>query len=359
MKLRNVLLAASLGVLPAAAANAQYAGAPAGWEGVYIGAMGGYNILEDIKLHFKPTAIPGSKASFDGGWALLGRVGYGFKLDANWGLGVELEGSYRYNNNNSVRVGNVTAGSGGENSSFALMANAIVSYDFGGIAPYAGLGAGYAWDQLKARNNGRTVVDDTEGHFAWQGIVGLAFPIDAVPGLSVNAEYRYFSMLKESYSTTAAFRAVRPGSNSVDVDTVNHTFLIGLTYAFGVTPPPPPPPPPAAAPAPARTYLVFFDFDSATLTDRARQIIAEAAANAPRVQTTRIDVTGHTDTVGSAAYNQALSVRRAEAVARELEARGIPRSQMVIRGVGFSQPLVPTGPNVREPQNRRVEIVLR
>ena len=359
MKLRNVLLAASLGVLPAAAANAQYAGAPAGWEGVYIGAMGGYNILEDIKLDFKPTAIPGSKASFDGGWALLGRLGYGFKLDANWGLGVELEGSYRYNSNKSVRVGNVTAGSGGENSSFALMANAIVSYDFGGIAPYAGLGAGYAWDQLKARNNGRTVVDDTEGHFAWQGIVGLAFPIDAVPGLSVNAEYRYFSMLKESYSTTAAFRAVRPGSNSVDVDTVNHTFLIGLTYAFGVTPPPPPPPPPAAAPAPARTYLVFFDFDSATLTDRARQIIAEAAANAPRVQTTRIDVTGHTDTVGSAAYNQALSVRRAEAVARELEARGIPRSQMVIRGVGFSQPLVPTGPNVREPQNRRVEIVLR
>ena len=107
-----------------------------------------------------------------------------------------------------------------------------------------------------------------------------------------------------------------------------------------------------------RTSLVVFDFDSAALTDRARQIIAEAA-NAPRAQTTRIEVTGHTDTVGSAAYNQGLSLRRAEAVARELEARGIPRSQMVIRGVGFSQPLVPTGPNVREPQNNRVEIVLR
>jgi outer membrane protein OmpA-like peptidoglycan-associated protein len=144
------------------------------------------------------------------------------------------------------------------------------------------------------------------------------------------------------------------------VDNANHTFLIGLTYAFGVTPPPPPPPPaPAAAPAPARTYLVFFDFDRADLTDRARQIIAEAATNAPRVQTTRIEVTGHTDTVGSAAYNQALSVRRANAVAAELERRGIPRSQMVITGRGFSQPLVPTGPNVREPQNRRVEIVLR
>ncbi len=45
-----------------------------------------------------------------------------------------------------------------------------------------------------------------------------------------------------------------------------------------------------------RTSLVVFDFDSAALTDRARQIIAEAA-NAPRAQTTRIEVTGHTDTV--------------------------------------------------------------
>jgi len=45
-----------------------------------------------------------------------------------------------------------------------------------------------------------------------------------------------------------------------------------------------------------RTYLISFDFDSAALTDRARQIIAEAA-NAPRAQTTRIEVTGHTDTV--------------------------------------------------------------
>jgi len=359
MKLRNVLLAASLGVLPAAAANAQYAGAPAGWEGIYIGALGGYNILQDVDLDFKPTAIPNSEASFDGGWAVIGRIGYGFKLDANLGLAIELEGSYRYNDVDGVRIGNNRANPGGENSAFALMVNALVNYDFGGIAPYVGVGAGYAWNSLNLRNAGRRVVDDTEGHFAWQGIVGLAVAIDAVPGLSVNAEYRYFSLLEQSYSTTAAFRQNNTGRNSIDVSTANHTFLIGLSYAFGVTPPPPPAPAPAAAPAPARTYLVFFDFDSAALTDRARQIIAEAAANAPRVQTTRIEVTGHTDTVGTAAYNQALSVRRAEAVAAELERRGIPRSQMVIRGVGFSQPLVPTGPNVREPQNRRVEIVLR
>ena len=163
----------------------------------------------------------------------------------------------------------------------------------------------------------------------------------------------------EGDAAASALTAAGGGGN-VKADNYNHTFLIGLRYAFGVTPPPPPPAPaPAAAPAPARTYLVFFDFDSSALTDRAREIIGEAATNAPRVQSTRIEVTGHTDTVGSAAYNQALSIRRANSVAAELERRGIPRSQMVITGRGFSQPLVPTGPNVREPQNRRVEIVLR
>ncbi len=355
MKLRNVLLAASLGVLPAAAANAQFAGPATTWEGIYVGAMGGYNILEDVD-------VSGGSTSFDGGWAALARVGYGWKFDGGLGLGIELEGSYRSNDVDKVSIGGFTTGGGGENNVMAAMVNAIVSYDLGpnawNITPYIGAGIGYAWNEAKVRAGGLTVVDDTEGHFAYQGIVGLAIPIDAVPGLSINAEYRYFALLEESYSTTSAFRTAG-GANSLDVETANHTFLIGLTYAFGMTPPPPPPPPAAAAPAPARTYLVFFDFDSSALTDRARQIIGEAAANAPRVQTTRIEVTGHTDTVGTAAYNQALSVRRANAVAAELERRGIPRSQMVITGRGFSQPLVPTGANVREPQNRRVEIVLR
>ena len=79
---------------------------------------------------------------------------------------------------------------------------------------------------------------------------------------------------------------------------------------------------PAPAPAPARTYLVFFDWDRADLTARAREIITEAAQNAGRVQTTRIEVAGHADRSGSPAYNQRLSQRRADAVAAELVAPG-------------------------------------
>ena len=117
--------------------------------------------------------------------------------------------------------------------------------------------------------------------------------------------------------------------------------------------------PAPAAPAPARTYLVFFDWDRADLTARAREIIGEAAQNSRRVQSTRIEVAGHADRSGTPAYNQRLSQRRAEAVASELVARGISRNEIAVTAFGESRPLVPTADGVREPQNRRVEIVLR
>ena len=119
----------------------------------------------------------------------------------------------------------------------------------------------------------------------------------------------------------------------------------------------------AATPAPAaqaaRSYLVFFDWDKATLTDRARQIVKEAADNSTKVQYTRIEVNGYTDTSGAKTYNQGLSVRRAQAVAAELVKNGVPRNAITATGFGDTKLLVPTGPNTREPQNRRVEIIIR
>jgi len=86
---------------------------------------------------------------------------------------------------------------------------------------------------------------------------------------------------------------------------------------------------------------VFFDWDEATLTDRARQIIREAAANSTHVQYTRIEVNGHTDTSGAPDYNMGLSFRRASAVAGELVRNGVPRSAIAIRGLGQTQPACP------------------
>jgi outer membrane protein OmpA-like peptidoglycan-associated protein len=139
-----------------------------------------------------------------------------------------------------------------------------------------------------------------------------------------------------------------------------------LKYKFGLPPASPPPPPPAeaaSAPAPevipARTYLVFFDWDRADLTARARQIVGAAAAASTHVQTTRIEVDGYTDLSGTVGYNQKLSVRRAETVQTELVKDGVPAGEISIHGYGESNPLVPTAKGVREPQNRRVEIILK
>jgi outer membrane protein OmpA-like peptidoglycan-associated protein len=105
--------------------------------------------------------------------------------------------------------------------------------------------------------------------------------------------------------------------------------------------------------------LVFFDWDKATLTDRARQIIREAADNSTRVQYTRIEVDGYTDTSGTPRYNMGLSIRRANAVKAELIRDGVPENAITAQGFGDTHLLVPTGPGVREPQNRRVEIIIR
>ncbi len=115
----------------------------------------------------------------------------------------------------------------------------------------------------------------------------------------------------------------------------------------------------APAPSSAATYLVFFDWDRANLTPRADQIIAQAAAGSQSRAVTRIAVSGYTDTSGTSVYNQGLSQRRAEAVAAQLVRDGVSRAEIEIHAFGQTHLLVPTGPGVREPQNRRVEIVLQ
>jgi OOP family OmpA-OmpF porin len=187
-------------------------------------------------------------------------------------------------------------------------------------------------------------------------------PIRQVPGLALTAEYRFFGVGSRKYNVAAQAAPGTPvafGTAKLGND-FNHAVMIGLRYNFN-QPPPPPPPAPAAAPAPAptRSYLVFFDWDKAALTDRARQIIKEAADNSTRVQYTRIEVNGYTDTSGTPKYNQGLSVRRAQAVAAELVKNGVPTNAITIQGFGDTHLLVPTGPGVREPQNRRVEIIIR
>jgi len=119
-----------------------------------------------------------------------------------------------------------------------------------------------------------------------------------------------------------------------------------------------PQPPPAPAAAPKKNFLVFFDFDRSNITADAQKVITEAATAAKAGNVSRIQLTGHTDRSGSDQYNMALSLRRGEAVKQALIRLGIPAASIAVIGRGESQPLVPTADGVREPQNRRVEILL-
>jgi outer membrane protein OmpA-like peptidoglycan-associated protein len=383
MTFRKALLAASVLALPVAAMPAQAQQV----NGLYVAAGVGLNWLQDADLSATGTladelrlAGRGTTADirFDIGYVGVISVGYGFGN----GIRAEIEGNFRENEVDSIRGFGGTVQAGGRARTYGVMANALYDIDlglnFGGVSflPYVGIGAGYAWrefDNVSARigpfgtvAGGRIDSDGTDGRFAYQAIVGASVPLTQyVPGLAFTTEYRFFGTLEQDIDTESrrdAFTVRRGGTKS---ENYNHSILFGVRYAFNQAPPPPvvapvaPAPAPAAAPAPARTYLVFFDFNRADLTDRARQIIGEAAQNSRGTGTTRIEVAGHADRSGTPQYNQRLSERRAEAVAAELERRGISRSQMSIQAFGESRPLVATADGVREPQNRRVEIVLR
>jgi outer membrane protein OmpA-like peptidoglycan-associated protein len=357
--------------------------------GPYVSLGAGYNILQDefLRSDTAVSGIPGGRSvdpitgatgnntrfNWGEGFNGVGAIGYGLGN----GIRIELEGDY-YQNEINQRSGSPAAGSSsGHVGTYGAMGNVYYDLDlerFGiptfGLTPYIGAGAGYQWSHLSpitTINNDGTVdrVGGTNGSFAFQGIVGVAYPVPVVPGLDLTLEYRYLEALNDDHFDGEHFQPYGVNKGNIRLSAAeNHSLMLGLRYALFQPPPPPPPAPvPAAAAAPApeaaRTYLVFFDWDRADLTTRAREIIATAAQASTHVQTTRIEVNGYTDLSGTAAYNQKLSVRRAESVEAELIKDGVAQNEIAIHGYGESDPLVPTAKGVREPQNRRVEIILK
>ena len=117
--------------------------------------------------------------------------------------------------------------------------------------------------------------------------------------------------------------------------------------------------PPAAKPLDARTWMVFFDTNSVALSPQAINTVTAAAGIAKSSPGAQVTVAGYTDTEGAVAYNQALSVRRANAVRDALVKSGVAAGSIAIVGEGEMGLLVPTGDQVRYPSNRRVAIVVR
>ena len=343
MTLRIALLAATVLALPLVATAQPI-------DGLYIAGGVGANAMGNTKLGYPKgdLTLKSPKVGIDG----FASVGYGYGN----GLRGEVEIVGTANNANVSVEGHKF---GSQNYVFGLMVNGL--YDFQtsmGFSPYVGLGIGYVGVQEMGFTVGSTnFKSGALGSFAVQGIVGVSVPV--APQLALTVDYRALEKTQNRELGATYFPLqLREGSQ------LNQSINVGLRYTFGAAPvAAAPAPAPAAvvapAPAPARSYLVFFDWDKADLTARAQQIIADAAKNASRVASTRIEVAGHADKSGTAAYNQSLSLARANNVAAELVRLGVAKSAISISAFGDTKPLVPTAAGVREPQNRRVEIVLQ
>ena len=115
----------------------------------------------------------------------------------------------------------------------------------------------------------------------------------------------------------------------------------------------------AALPARATTFLLYFLTGKDELTPDSNAELEKILADMKGRPVPDIVVAGHTDTVGSDESNDRLSTQRAERVKQFLTGIGIPADRIVTAGRGKRELLVPTGDNVAEPRNRRVEVLVR
>jgi len=120
---------------------------------------------------------------------------------------------------------------------------------------------------------------------------------------------------------------------------------------------------PAAKPAPASVKQAvviqadaLFDFDKSVVRPDGKKSIDEALAKLAGVDVEMVIATGHTDNVGTDAYNQKLSERRAAAVKEYLVSKGIPASKITTLGKGESQPVATNKTKEGRQKNRRVDI---
>jgi outer membrane protein OmpA-like peptidoglycan-associated protein len=382
-----------------AEANAQSTYTMWGWSypyAFYIGPEGGWTSLQNQNNNVTNVpnnlGIPGrNNVQFDSGFNA------GVRAGVQWGpIRVEEEYSYKHNglSNLGPFANNSANGSvSGNRNTNGIMTNFIYDFTtlFGWpITPHLGFGIG-AVDIVDSasltsgtipgpisftlptgpvfipglQTFGGTLFKNNSGwQFGYQGIAGIRYDIN--PLLAFDLDYRYLATTQGTFNNKGVFPfpSGNKGTNVIQglryrTGYSTNNLVASLTMKFGAPPAPPPPAPPAPPPPPVhQVYLVFFDWDKYNITAEGQQILVLAANQYKSGGRVQLQVTGYTDLSGSAGYNQRLSERRANAVAAALEKLGVPRSDMVVTGRGMNDPRVPTAPGVREPQNRRVEIVL-
>ncbi len=343
MKIKTALIAFTSVLALSVAASAE--------EGFYVGLGGGANHVHNDKVN---NGAGNNSVEFDWGWAGLGTVGY--KYDN--GLRSELELGYR--KNNADTFGPFSAD--GNVATSTAMLNVLYDFDVSDMVDtYVGVGGGVAnVDHNRFRAAGTNLVNDSDTAPAVQGIVGASVAVTEDADAFLN--YQYLHAIDTNFKDTAGAK--------VDLDYDASTIVAGLKFKMYDTPVAAPVAVAApvvaaavAAPAPepvaepiSRTYIVFFDFDKSELTPEAQSVLSQAAADAKAGNAVALKVVGHADRAGTDSYNMALSNRRAGIVKSQLANLGIT-SGIQTMAKGESDPLIPTEDGVREPQNRRVEVM--
>lgn len=347
----------------------------------YLGLRGGVVWPENQKVESRDTDRSLYEIDNKRGWVGQGLIGY------DWGwLRTELEGGYTRLKSRGITNTGSTAGvipgvgvgasidpSAGRTDLYTGMVNGLVDViNFNRFTVSLGAGAGYVRSKLRNyQTNGVLYADDVDWRFGWQATGGVRLALSDQSDLTI--DYRYLR-------TNPHFELA--GGESVTSKIRNHAVMAGFQFSFGpgrdrnepeVAPPPPPPPPPVAEPAPpppppapppppppapAGPFLVFFDFDSSTLAPDGRRVVQEAMSAAQQGGRSSIRIEGHADRSGPDGYNEQLSQRRADAVRQVLVEMGMSEGGISVVARGENQPLVETADGVREPQNRRVEIIM-
>ena len=318
----------------------------------YIGGQAGWSSLEDQTS--RVSGLPTAHARFDSGYAVGGRAGL------EWGpWRLEEEYTYRNNDLNHLDAAGINPGVNGSRQSHAIMTNVLYDINLGNwgwnvpVTPHVGVGIGAVdiVDHVSINGLGR-VVNDNDWQFGYQAIGGVRYNVS--PNLAFDLDYRYLATTDPTFRINGTGVRFKTGYET-------HNIMASLVYRFGPPPAPPavaPPLPPAPPPVAARrVFLVFFDWDRDTITPDGMAIIQQAADAYKSGAPVQIQVTGYTDASGSATYNQRLSERRANNVANTMARLGVARTDMAVSGRGKNDLRVPTADGVREPQNRRVEIV--
>ena len=318
-----------------------------------------------------------SQASIDDARIAAALLGNGLATssisDINRDLGYKIFGGYQLNKNFAIEGGYVNLGK------FGFVANTVpmgtltgeielhgINLDLVGTLPITErfsvlgrIGAAYLQTNDSFTGTGAVVPRNPSPTSRDTNLkVGLGLQYAMSDAMSLRAEI-------ERYRINDAV------GNMGDVDLVS----VGLIYRFGAKAPPPmvrqpapepvviaqapapviiltpaPPPPPAPAPAPRVPQKLtlsadsVFDFDNASVKPAGRQELDKFAADLKGVTYDVIQVTGHTDRIGTHAYNQKLSERRAQAVSTYLvESAGIPASKINAQGVDGANPVTQAG----------------